>query len=96
MMNEIITLQSEIKELVNGYYNVKFEARNVFAEIKTPSRAEFFQSCQAGLKASVVFVIDRTEYMNENTVIYKEKKYKVIRCYSKDMNYIELTCSEVI
>lgn len=68
----------------------------VFCDVKSVSRSEFYNAATAGLKPSLVFVIHDYEYNNEETVEFENNRYKVIRTYHKSVEEIELTCEKVI
>ncbi len=95
-MNEIISLISVTREYVGGHEETTEETWNVYADVKSPTRTEFYQSYKAGLKASVVFKVYTDELGNAEEVLYKDKRYKIIRTYMTDVNYTEITCSEVV
>lgn len=68
----------------------------VFCNVKSVSRSEFYNAATAGLKPSLVFVIHDYEYNNEETVEFENNRYKVIRTYRKNIEELELTCEKVI
>lgn len=96
-MNEQITLISVTREYIKGHETITEETTwTVFADVKSPTRTEFYQSYKAGLKASVVFKVYTDELGNAEEVLYNGKRYKIIRTYMTDVNYTEITCSEVV
>ena len=96
-MNEQITLIAvENRKYVKAYEQAEEKQWTVNADVKSPTRSEFYQSYKAGLKASVVFKVYTDELGNAEFVFYNNKRYKIIRTYITDVNYTELTCSEVV
>ncbi|MFR2777139.1 MAG: phage head closure protein [Intestinibacter bartlettii] len=72
------------------------EKTTVFCEVKSISRTEFYQAAQSGMKPGAAFIIYLFEYDNQDTVIYNDVEYKVIKTYKINENDIELTCERVI
>lgn len=95
-MNDRISLISVTREYVKGHARETETIRSVFADVKSPTRSEFYQSHKAGLKASIVFKVNTTELCDAEFVLYRNKKYKIIRSFMIDVNYTEITCSEVV
>lgn len=95
-MNEKISLIFVTREYVDTHEKTKETSKSVFADVKSPTRSEFYQSYKAGLKASVVFKIYTDELGDAEFVEYRNKRYKIIRTYMTDVNYTEITCSEVV
>jgi len=90
---KLLTIQKVKDE--DGYEEDVTTERPVFAEIKSVRRNEFFLALQAGIEESIVFDMWNHEYSGERYLLHNDKKYKVIRAYSKDGERIELSCSEV-
>lgn len=95
-MNELISLVYIKREYVRGHEKETETIKSVYADVKSPTRSEFYQSYKAGLKASVVFKVYTDELGDAEFVLYRNKKYKIIRTYLTDVNYTEITCSEVV
>lgn len=95
-MNEQITLISVKREYIKGHEETTEKTWTVYADVKSPTRTEFYQSYKAGLKASVVFRVYTDELSDAEEVLYNGKKYRIIRTYMADVNYTEITCSEVV
>ena len=95
-MNEQITLISVIREYIKGHEEITEKTRTVYADVKSPTRTEFYQSYKAGLKASIVFKVYTDELADAEEVLYNDKRYRIIRTYMTDANYTEITCSEVV
>ena len=96
-MNEQITLIDVIQHgYVKGHGKTSEVKRIVNADIKSPTRTEFYQAMKAGLKASIVFKVYTDELCKASFVEYEGVRYEIKRTYRVDVNYTELTCSEVV
>lgn len=69
------------------------EWREVFAEVNSVSRSEFYSASMANIRPSIVFVLaDYYDYDDERMIRYRGKTYDVIRTYrSKDSTELEIT-----
>lgn len=98
-MDDIATLIVVIDGKDADGFPTKIETRcDVFVTRKSVSRSEFYQSMQAGVNATAVFemrLCDYEEAGNPQIIEHNGKRYKVIRTYSKDNEFIELTCSDL-
>lgn len=76
---------------------IMVETRNeVFCDIKSVSRNEFYQASTVGLKPAMVFVVKQCDYADEEVVDFEGTKYNVLRTYLVDSENIELTCEKVL
>lgn len=103
MCNEVIYLVSVTNE-VNEYGDlipVRTE-RPVFADVRSITRAEFYQAEAVGMKPEIKFVLaDYLEYRKEDFIKYTDKWgetsiYKVLRTYITDKNEIEIVAKKGI
>ena len=94
-MNECIRLITVSRTLVNGHYQETETALDVFAEVKSVTRSEFYQSYAAGLRADAIFRVYTEEIGGAAYVEYAGKRYKVTRAYRTDSLCTELTCAEL-
>lgn len=69
---------------------------NVFCDVRSISRSEFYNAATNGLKPSLVFIIHNFEYNDETKVEFEGNIYRVIRTYMKSVDDIELTCEKVL
>ena len=73
--------------------------KNVFINVKSVKRAEFYAARQAGVDMAMTFEVRTADYTGENIVEYKQpghKKptaYRVIRTYTEGGDIIELNCA---
>lgn len=68
------------------------ERRRVFAVAKSPTRAEFFGSLQAGYTTAMVFEISAWDYADEPKLEYQGFRYSVKKVYRKNTDTVELSC----
>lgn len=78
---------------VHGVFETPIEeTRTVLCEVRSVTRNEVYQAMAVGVNASIVFVLAIAEdYNDEKELLYKGKRYRVIRTYVAD-DGIELTC----
>lgn len=96
MKNEVVNLiKVSYERDEDGYVVSKKEisSENVFAEVKSVTRTEFYNAMHAGISAEIAFVINNDEYNDENVVEYDGKSYYVVRTYCTSISDIELICS---
>ncbi len=70
-------------------------AREVFVDVQSVRRMEFYEAMRTGLALIIAFVVRACDYAGEKLVDYDGKRYKVERAYTKDGELMELNCSEV-
>lgn len=107
-------MQNEKIELVivrkipdkDGFESETMESMEVFAEIKSVKRSEFYQAARDGINVQLVAVVN-TEDMEAATIKEKGKKrkptlvkyddtmYKIVREYRSTKTKVELTLQEV-
>ncbi|NOU63175.1 phage head closure protein [Paenibacillus sp. LMG 31461] len=68
----------------------------IFCGIKSVGRNEFYSAATAGLKPEIVFIIHAYEYDGQQTVIFENNRYAVIRTYAISTEEMELTCSGLV
>ena len=93
--SEVITLIREAHSK-NAYgMDTRTETRqDVFANIKSVSRQEFFEAGQAGIQPQYVFTMFAPDYGGEKIVEYSGKRYAVYRTYARRDDNIELYVEE--
>lgn len=69
-------------------------ARNVFVNVKSVTRQEFFEAGQAGMQPQYVFTMFGPDYEDEKIVEYKGTRYAVYRTYLKTSDDIEVYVEE--
>lgn len=96
-MNEKITLIREEKSRnADGYLVRAGECRReIFAEWRSPTRAEFYGAMQAGMETTAVFRIYQTEYHGEKLLEHRGRRYRVVRVYRRTDDFLELSVTDV-
>lgn len=90
-MDDILTLitktstQDEIGALIE-----KEVKTNVFAQVRSVSRSEFWNAGQKGLSPSLVAVTRYTNYDDQTEAIWEGKRYTIYRTYFDGHDDIEL------
>lgn len=93
MRNDTIILISETTP--RGVFDSEIPYQNeIPCEVRSVTRSEAYQARAAGLNPSIVFRIRIAEdYDDEQTVLYHEKRYRVVRTYQDDF-WLELVCEK--
>lgn len=58
------------------------------------SRAEFYTAGQNGIEVSELITVHPYEYNGQNIVEFNGKRLRVVRVYQRNMEELELTCTE--
>lgn len=78
----------------NGY-PVEIESRSeVYVDLRSVKRSEFYASLQTGQELSVAFVMRVCDYAGQRRIEHDGKQYTVIRSYTDDGELLELNCAE--
>lgn len=72
-----------------GVWRMVETAKEVYCDVKSVTRTEFFDAGRNGLNPAYVFVIFGDDYTDEETVEYAGKRYGVYRTY-RDGDDLEL------
>lgn len=91
---DVITLIGESPE-AHGIFDPPSEIRrDVFCEIHSVSRNEYYKAMENGLRPSFVFMLsDEAEYDGEKIAEYNGKRYRIVRTYY-DRQRVELVVEE--
>lgn len=96
-INAIYLITNTYKEnTLSDQGTVEEIQRKILASLSSVRQSEFYQAQVSGIKPEMVFEIRNFEYKGEDTILYNNKKYKIIRTYNKQDGIIELVCSEKI
>jgi hypothetical protein len=73
---------------------------DIFCDVKSIGRTEFYNAAANGLKPEYIFVVHPYEYNGETYVEFSEdekpkQRYKVMKTYKVNMEELELTCEKV-
>jgi SPP1 family predicted phage head-tail adaptor len=72
------------------------KSRQVFANKKSVTRAEFYQAAVTDLRPELMFEVRSIEYENEKKLKFNNKTYNIIRIYSKNDELTELVCQGLV
>ena len=91
-MDDVLTLIQETYEQdENGVRRATTDRREVFCQVHSVTRAEFFEGGRNGLNPSFEFTVFYDDYEGESIVEYRGKQYGVYRAYRvPDSDYLEL------
>lgn len=92
MLNDVLKLITETKSKNElGIWQKTRTYTEVFCEVRSITRAEFFDAGRNGLNPDMSFLVFAGEYSGEALVEYDGKTYAIYRTY-RDLNsdYIEL------
>ena len=85
---ELISFKNEVNQVGNTIKSKTY--KRIFANKKSITQNEFYQSEIVGLKPQLRFEVYSIEYGNELLAKYKEVEYKIIRTYKTSADKIEL------
>ena len=92
---EIVTLISTFGGTdSDGYPQVMEKATEVFADIKSVKRSEFWIAKQSDVGIVLAVGVKVCDYNGERLLDYDGKRYRVERTYTKNGEDLELNCSE--
>lgn len=94
--NSLILISNTDKTDDIGNQIIDEGKREIYCNVKSISRSEFYNASTAGLKPSLIFLIHSFEYNNEEKVEFNGCAYNVIKTYMVNKDEIELTCEEMI
>lgn len=89
--SEVITLVNETQVKNDfGVYEPVTETRDVFCQVRSITRSEFFDAGRNGLNPEFEFDVFFGDYEGERTVIYKDQRYAVYRTYQARTDVLEI------
>jgi len=68
---------------------------DVFVNVKSAKRSEFYAALQVGKTITKVFEIRVCDYADQGVIEHDGKKYNIVRSYTKDGEMLELNCSDL-
>lgn len=109
MNNELIQLVTikGIKKDASGFKTgEEVSTVDIFAEVKSVGRAEFYEAARSGVRVDIIFVVNPDDFamaavlvegkkIKPSRVIYDGTTYLIERTYKKDLHVLEMTCKEV-
>lgn len=89
--SDVITLIKETQtQDANGVWRKQTAEREVFCQVNSITRAEFFDAGRNGLNPEYSFSMFFGDYDGERTVRYKGQMYGVYRTYHERTDVLEL------
>ena len=90
---DVIDLITETASAHGVHEAVTETARTVMCEVRSVTRAEFYNALNAGVQPEWVFYLTLAEdYQGERVVRYHGQKLRVVRTYVTTDDGIEITC----
>lgn len=90
MRDEVITLYTSRPEKdENGILHDVLSSRDVFCQVGSITRQEFFEAGRNGLNPQFIFYVFAGDYNNEMRLSFEGKDYGIYRTFL-DGDYIEL------
>lgn len=83
----------------DGYKTEATTRREVFVDVQSVKRSEFYAARQTGTAIAIVFLVRAADYDGETRIEYKPSGaddvtvYSVVRSYTKAGEILELNCS---
>lgn len=88
----VISLITETRSRHGVHETVTESEREVFAEIRSVTRSEYYTALNAGIQPEYVFKLTaEDDYQKEHFLRYDGQKYRVVRVYPTNDGGIEIT-----
>lgn len=65
-------------------------SREIYAQVESVTRAEFYQGGRNGLNPELMFTVFAADYQGEEILSYEGKRYGIYRTFRKSGDYMEL------
>lgn len=89
--SDVITLVAEMQTQNDvGVWTSSQQTRDVFCQVESVTRAEFFDGGRNGLNPDLKFVVFFGDYQGEKTLIYNGKVYGIYRTFRGKTDRLEL------
>lgn len=89
--SDVLTLLSVTKtQNQYGVWEKITTERQVFCQVDSVTRAEFFEAGRNGLNPEYRFTVFFDDYQGEETCVYKGKAYGIYRTYHSSTDKLEL------
>ena len=69
------------------------EEKEVFVDVQSTRRAEFYAAKQTGIDIKITFMIRSVDYSDESYIKHNGVTYKIIRDFTKGGENYELNCA---
>ncbi len=89
---DVIGLISETRSAHGVHESITETVREVYAEIRSVTRNEFYNALNAGVRPEYVFkrALD-ADYQNEHFLKYQNQRFRIVRTYLTRDGGIEIT-----
>lgn len=77
-----------------GYPAETVTATEVFADVQSARRTEFYAAKQIGVTIAITVKLRAGDYAGQERLVWNGKRYKVERAYTEAREMYELNCSE--
>ena len=92
---DVITLEAvQHGTDAEGYPTETVEATQVFADVQSTKRSEFYKAKQIGIDLAITVKLRAADYGGQERLVWNGKRYKVERAYTEAREMYELNCSE--
>jgi SPP1 family predicted phage head-tail adaptor len=92
---DIVTLEAVTHGTdAEGYPSEAVEATDVFADVQSAKRSEFYAAKQIGVTIAITVKLRAADYTGQERLVWNGKRYKVERAYTEAREMYELNCSE--
>jgi SPP1 family predicted phage head-tail adaptor len=78
----------------DGYPTVTNTDTEVWANVKSVTRAEFYAANAQSIEISQIFEVHVDDWDDQTDVVYDGKAYDIVRTYQSGLGIIELVCSD--
>lgn len=85
--------ETETKNAYGALVKTETE-REIYCEVESVGRSDFFNGLQSGLGFSFVFVTNPINYQGERVVEYEGQRYAVVRTYHAKIDRLEIYTGE--
>lgn len=90
-MDDVIDLiSSSYAKDAYGVDKATEQTRQIFCEVESVTRAEFFDGGRNGLNPEFKFTVFAADYRGEAICLYKGRRYGIYRTFRPDGDYMEL------
>lgn len=78
----------------DGYPTESNEDTEVWANVKSASRAEFYSANANNLDVTIAFDVHKEDWNDATQVVYNDNVYDIVRSYAVGLGVVELNCSD--
>lgn len=78
-----------------GQYEPHKTERKVYCDVRSITRAEWYEAGRSGFKPDISFVMFAPDYHGENELEFNGHKYSIYRTYIGQNETIELYCQDI-